>query len=274
MQAPRAATRPAYVDVHAHLVHERIEDDAEQVAERARDAGLEYVIVNGLEPVSNRGVLELCSRYDHLLPALGIYPVDAICNHIDADNWPYDWPSPARFDIEAELRFIDEVADDLVAIGECGLDQHWVRDKPAEQEHVLRSLIEIAKAHDKPVILHSRRAEARTFEILQEMSVEKADFHCYGGKLKLARRIAAAGYYLSIPPVVVRAESFQRLAQELPLDRILTETDCPYMGPDPGERNEPANVPRGVAAMAGVRGIEVDEMAAAIRENFRCLFGV
>ena len=86
-------------------------------------------------------------------------------------------------------------------------------------------------------------------------------------------RIADAGYYFSIPPVVERAQSFQALARKLPLELILTETDAPYMGPDRGERNEPANVPRGVAAMAEARGIPEAEMAAAVRENFRRLFG-
>ena len=103
------------------------------------------------------------------------------------------------------------------------------------------------------------------------MKVEKADFHCSGGKLKLARRIADAGYYLSIPPVV-RAESFQRYAAKLPLECLLTETDCPYMGPDRDALNEPSNVPIGVEAMAEARGIDVVTMQTAIAENYQRLF--
>ena len=148
-----------------------------------------------------------------------------------------------------------------------------MKDHPEAQERVFRKLIEVAQKHDLPIIIHSRKTERRCFEILQEMNVKKADFHCYGGKLKLAKQIAAAGYYLSIPPVVVKAESFQRITQELPIEQLLTETDCPYMGPDPGERNEPANVPRGVEAMAQARGISTEEMAEAIRANFKRLFG-
>ena len=104
------------------------------------------------------------------------------------------------------------------------------------------------------------------------MKVEKADFHCFGGKLKLARRIAEAGYYLSIPPVVVRAESFQRFASKLPIECLLTETDCPYMGPERDALNEPSNVPVGVEAMAQARGIPTAEMAEAIRQNYERLF--
>jgi len=263
-----------YVDAHAHIVHPRFAGEEDAVAERAAAAGLDAVIVNGLEPTSNRAILQLCARHDHLYPALGIYPVDAICNQIDASNWPHDWTPPAKFDVDAEIDFIASEADNIIAVGECGLDQHWVKDQAVEQERVLRRLCEVAIAADKPMILHTRRAEARTFDILLEMGVKRADFHCYGGKLKLAKRIAAAGFYLSIPPVVERAEAFQVLARQLPIDQLLTETDCPYMGPDRGERNEPANVPRGVAAMAKARGIDEPEMAAAIRANFKRLFGV
>ncbi len=262
-----------YVDVHAHIVHPEFEGEEDAVARRAADAGLDYVIVNGLEPTSNRAVLELCARHDNLLPAVGIYPVDAIAHKIDADAWDYDFGPPKAFDVDAEIAWIDSVADQLIAVGECGLDRYWVKDHAEEQERVLRGLCRVAKKHDLPVILHSRKAEARTFEILQEEAVEKADFHCYGGKLKLAKRIAAAGYYLSIPPVVERADSFQQIARSLPIERLLTETDCPYMGPDRGQRNEPANVPRGIAAMAKARGIEAEEMASAVRDNFRTLFG-
>lgn len=263
-----------YVDVHAHLTHEAFADDRDEVVRRAADAGLEAVIVNGLEPTSNREVLDLADTYPHVQAACGIYPVDAIASRIDGSNWTYDFEPPRPFDVDAEIDWIDAHADRLVAVGECGLDQYWVTDQAEEQERVLRRLCEVAQKHDKPVILHSRKAELRTFEILQELGVTKADFHCFGGKLKLARRIAEAGYYLSIPPVVERAESFQQMARTLPLDRLLTETDCPYMGPDRDARNEPANVPRGIAAMATARGIPVEEMAIAVRDNCRRLFGV
>ena len=203
-----------YVDVHAHLIHQQFTGEEDEIARRAREAGVEHVIVNGLEPESNRQVLELCARHDNLLPALGIYPVDAIATEIAAQGWEHPFPPPAPFDAEAEVAFIESVAPGLVAIGEIGLDQHWVKNHPKRQEQIFRGLIEVALKHDKPIIIHSRKAEARTLEILQEMEVKRADFHCYGGKLKLALRIAEAGYYFSIPPVVERAESlFQYLQQ-------------------------------------------------------------
>ncbi len=263
-----------YVDVHTHLFHREFAGDEDAAAVRAQEAGVEIVIVNGLEPVSNRQTLALCERHENLKAACGIYPLDAVATAINKDGWSYDFEPPKPFDVDAEIQWIDDNADQMVAIGECGLDQYWVQDYAQEQERVLRALCEVAMKHDKPVILHTRKAEARTFEILQEMGVERADFHCYCGKLNLAKRITEAGYYISIPPAVVRGESFQRLSKKLPLDRLLTETDAPYMSPVKDTRNEPANVPLGVAAMAKAREIPTAEMASAIRDNCRRLFGI
>lgn len=262
-----------YVDVHAHIVHPHFAGEEDAVAQRAAAAGLGVVVVNGLEPRSNRAVLELCARHANLRAALGIYPVDAGAAAIDRAAWKHDFPPPEPFDIDAEIAFIDAHADEIVAIGECGLDAYWAAEALPLQEEVLRKLCAVARRRDLPMILHTRKAEQRCFEILQEEGIERADFHCFGGKAKLGRKIAEAGYYLSIPPVVERAESFQALARILPLDRILTETDCPYMGPDRGERNEPANVPRGVRAIAAARGEDEAVVAAAIVANYRRLFG-
>ena len=265
-----------YVDVHTHLIHPRFADDADAAAERARAAGVTAVIVNGLEPRSNRAVLELCDRHEHLHAALGIYPVDASAHAIEREGWNHPFEPPEPFDLDAEIAFIDAQADRIIAVGEVGLDRHWVKADAAlkAQDHVLRRLCEVAIKHDLPVILHTRKAEQATLDILLDMGVAKADFHCYGGKSKLAVRIADAGFYVSIPPAVVRSQQFQSYARKLPLDRILTETDAPYMGPRPGERNEPAFVPEGVAAIAEARGDDVEAVTAAIADNFERLFGV
>ncbi len=271
-----------YVDVHTHLTHARFAGDADAAARRAADAGVERVLVNGLNPASNRAVLELCARHEHLRPTLGLYPVDACAARIDHQQWEHDWPPPEPFDVDAAIDQIAQIAESaeasahggVLALGEVGLDFHWVSTPAAieEQERVLRRLCRVALDLDLPLICHTRKAEARTLEILLEEGVRRADFHCFGGRLKVAKRVAEAGYYLSIPPVVVRAESFQRMAAVLPLDRLLTETDAPYMSPTRGTRNEPANVPLAVEAMALARGISEEAMAQAIWDNYRRLF--
>ena len=135
----------------------------------------------------------------------------------------------------------------------------------------------IAKSADIPVILHSRKAERRVFELLVEEGVRKAVFHCFGGKMKLAKEIAQAGYFLSIPCgaiVDTPSNQFRKMVELLPIESLLSETDSPYLGPEKSQRNDPRNVRRGVAIMATVKRIDEGEMRDTIRENFRTLFGL
>jgi len=263
-------------------------------------AGVEYVIVNGLCPRSNKEVLDICQRHKELfLPAAGIYPLDvselkslttiliptfsqAACNIIASKGpgyWTYDFDPPEPFDVDSEVAAIEALAarKEIVAIGECGLDKHYFSDDDvmAEQERVLRLLLRVAKKHDLPVILHTRKAEERVLELLIEEEILRADFHCFCGKAKLGRRIAEAGYYLSIPSAIERSSSFQKLVSLLPMDKILTETDSPYMGPDKDVfPNDPSTIPRGVRAIAKVKNISNADAAAAIRRNFSELFRI
>lgn len=140
-----------YVDCHAHLIHDQFLGEEDAIAEKCREYGLEYVIVNGLEPVSNRRVLDLCDRHAHLLPAIGIYPLDAACRTISKDkNWQHDFEPPEIFDVDAEIQFIDRMASEnkIVAIGECGLDKFYLTDLESmqEQERVLRSLMRVRRS--------------------------------------------------------------------------------------------------------------------------------
>ena len=277
-----AAAVPSFagnlVDAHCHLIHERFPAaEADAAAERAASAGVEYAVVNGLDPESNRAVLDLCARHENLLAAVGIYPLDACSNVIDRAAWDHDFEPPEAFDVDAEVRWIADRAREgsVAAIGECGLDAFYLSDAAslAEQERVLGQLMDVAKEFDLPLILHTRKAEARTFEMLKERGVERAVFHCYMGKVKLAKRIAEAGYLVSIPSAIARPhQTFEAVAKQVPLEALLTETDSPYMGPEKGQRNEPATVPRGVAAIARVKGIAPEAAERQIRDNFRRAF--
>lgn len=260
-----------FVDVHTHLTHEKFAADLPQVVDRARAAGVTHIVTNGTDGPDNRRVLETAACYPEILPALGIYPVDAIANEILAGGHELPWEQQP-LDVDAELAFIEDHAEQAAAIGECGLDAHWVPDYMARQEEVFNALIEIARAHDLPLIVHSRRAEAETFAVLQRAGATRVDFHCFGGKFNLARALCEAGYYCSIPANVGKNQLFQKMARELPLDRLLTETDAPYLAPERGTRNEPANVPGTVAAIAEIRDLPVSKVERAIEENFRRLF--
>ena len=174
-----------YVDIHTHLTHERFADDVEATVDRARAAGLGAIMVNGLEPHSNRAILTMAEQYDVVSPALGIYPIDAVCQ-ILPDDFTLD---VARFDVDDEIAFIRQMAAEgrLSAVGECGLDGHWVgEDTFAEQERVFEALAAISIEFNLPLIIHTRKREMRCAEILRHLGATRVDFHCYGGKVKNA----------------------------------------------------------------------------------------
>ena len=117
---PYRLAMSGYVDAHAHIIHDQFVGEEDSIAEKCKQAGLDHVIINGLEPISNRKILEFCSRQNpHMLPALGIYPLDAACNVIDASNWNHPFAPPDKFDVDAEIDFIELMASEqkIVAIG-------------------------------------------------------------------------------------------------------------------------------------------------------------
>ena len=260
-----------YVDVHTHLTHDRFSDDLAGTIARAEAAGLGAVVVNGLEPISNRQVLSMAAEHSIINAALGIYPLDAVC-HLLPSDFELD---VATFDVDAEIQFIDEQAGagNLIAIGECGLDGYWLGEETfAEQERVFESLVDIAMRHDLPAIIHTRKREVRAAEILRSLGARRVDFHCYGGKVKNAIRWADEdGWWFSIPANARRNEAFTKMLRELEPERILTETDAPYLAPQPGTRNEPANVVGTIDYLAELRQCSVDEARDTVWRNFQDL---
>jgi TatD DNase family protein len=160
-------------------------------------------------------------------------------------------------------------------VGEIGLDGHWVPESLWEtQEAVFRSLVGIALEGNKPIVVHSRKREKRALEVVCELGARRVLWHCFGGKLALAHQIASLGYYLSIPSHVRRAENFGRMLKGLPRDKILFETDCPYLGPIRDQDSEPADVVQTAAFAAELWKVSVAEVQKRITENFIGLFGV
>lgn len=260
-------------DVHAHLTHPKLASQVEQVLQRARDAGVTTIISNGLNPQDNAAVLALASAHPMVRPALGLYPVDAVLQPMLAAG--VDYPRDAEPCSAGEgIAFVKAHVRQAFAVGEIGLDGHWVPERfwPA-QEDAFCQLVEIAMAADRPIIIHTRKRERRALELLRELGAPRVDWHCFGSKVKLARQIADAGHYLSIPANARRSESFTRMLQTLPRDRVLLETDCPYLGPVPGETNEPATV-AGTLAYAGELWAEpLERVQQRLESNFSALFG-
>lgn len=260
-------------DVHAHLTHERIAPEIAEVLARARAAGVTTIISNGLNPTDNQAVLTLARAEPLVKPAFGYYPVDAVLRAMRSDGLEYQ---DQREDWEPDdaVAWVEQHVDEAFAIGEIGLDGYWVPEKywPA-QEAVFRRLVQLALDHDKAIIIHTRKREARTFEILQEMGAKRVNWHCFGGRVNLARRIAEYGHCLSIPANARRNEAFTRMLETLPKDRVLLETDCPYLGPEKDVMNEPSNVRLTAQFAAELWSCSEQEVHARLASNFERLFG-
>jgi TatD DNase family protein len=262
-------------DVHAHLTDPRLARRVDEVIRDANAAGVTTIVVNGLNPTDNAAVLALADRFPTVRPAVGLYPVDAVLLELRAAGVPYEHREEEAVPAEVAVAWVAEHAHLAVAIGEIGLDHHWVPEPLwALQEVVFRDLLRVAKAAGKPVIVHSRKAEARMLEVLREEGMPRVDWHCFGGKVKLGLRIAQEpGHFLSIPANARRSESFRKLLAELPRDRVLLETDCPYLGPDREVLNEPKNVALTLALAAELWHVPEERAADQLAENFEALFG-
>jgi TatD DNase family protein len=260
-------------DVHAHLTSPAFAADLALVIERARTQGVSTIISNGLNLKDNQRVLELAGQCSLVRPALGFYPVDAVLPEMIALGHDYPRDDTDVRSADETVFWLRENLGRAVALGEVGLDRHWVPETLwARQEEVFRKLLDVALEHDKPVILHSRKAEVRTLEILLERGVQRANWHCFSSRLKLAHRIADSGHFLSVPANARRSETFTALLRDLPRSQLLLETDCPYLPATAGERNEPGAVALTLSYAAELWRVTADEALNIFRENFARLF--
>lgn len=261
-----------FFDVHAHLTHVSLAQREAEVLANARSANVTSIICNGLNPDDNQAVLELSKRDSIVKPAFGFYPVDTVLPEMRAAG--VDYPRHGRECTADEgIAWIEAHVHEAFAVGEIGLDGYWVPEAFwARQEDTFRRLVQIAMAADKAIIIHTRKREQRAFEILQELGATRVDWHCFGGKVKLARRIAEYGHHLSIPANARRSESFTRMLETLPRERILLETDCPYLSPDRERQSEPADVADTARFTAELWGVSLDTVQQQMEDNFRTLF--
>lgn len=262
-------------DVHAHLTHPGLLPQVDQVLQRARESGVTSVVANGLNPEDNARVLALAGRDPLVKPALGLYPVDAVLPEMRALGIDYPREFTHEPSLDESVRWLRDHVEQAFAVGEVGLDGYWVPEALWErQEQAFRALVSLAIEADKPLIIHTRKRERRAFEILVELGARRVDFHCFGGKLKLAREIAEHGYWLSIPANARRSEGFSRMLEKLPRDKLLLETDCPYLGPEKDVESEPAHVGLTARYAAELWNVTPEAAIGQLEQNFAALFGV
>ncbi len=255
------------VDIHTHLDHADFAKDLDKVIDRAKKAGLKTIITNGINPETNRISLKLAEKYDVVRVALGIYPIEALASEAQSGEYPID---TKQFDVDAEIEFIRQNKDRIIAVGECGLDFKF-SDAKESQIFVFKKMIKLAEQLNKPIIVHSRKAELECIETLEQFKA-KTILHCFSGKVSLIKRARDNGWFFSVPANVVFSQQFQRLVEEVPLSQLFTETDAPYLGPVRGERNEPANVAETIKKIAEIKQMDTKEVENNIYMNYQKMF--
>ncbi|MDA8327007.1 MAG: YchF/TatD family DNA exonuclease [Nitrospiraceae bacterium] len=261
--APSADT-PRLVDTHCHLEDARFDADRDEVIKRAQAScpGVGHMITVGTDIASSEAALRIAHAYPFIYAAVGVHPHEA-----------------KGFDENVFKRLLALAEDEkTVAIGETGLDYHYMHSPREAQVHAFRMQVEIARQTGLPVIVHSREADDETLEILGQSGRVKGVLHCFSGDAEMAGAAMAMGFYISIAgPVTFRkAEAIRRVAAEVPDDYLLIETDAPYLAPGPlrGQRNEPAYLAETAKAIAAIRGISPEDLARITSLNASRLFGI
>ncbi|WP_066371825.1 TatD family hydrolase [Neobacillus fumarioli] len=251
-------------DTHVHLNDQQYKEDLPEVITRAQEAGVSMMVVVGFDRPTIKRAMELAEQYDFIYACVGWHPVDAI-------------------DLtEEDLLWIEDLAahPKVVALGEMGLDYHWDKSPKEIQQEVFRKQIQLAKKVKLPIVIHNREATADVVEILKEEGAEEVGgiMHCFSGSPEVAKECIKMNFYISLggPITFKNAKKPKEVAAEVPLDRLLIETDCPYLAPHPyrGKRNEPRFVRLVAEQIAEIKGLTFEEIANATAQNARKIFAI
>lgn len=248
------------IDSHAHLDNEQFNEDREEVLNRIKE-NLDFAVNIGYDLASSKKSVEFAKNYDFIYAVVGVHP-DDIGEYSD--------------EVERELEKLAQ-EDKVLAIGEIGLDYHWMTFPKEQQQEVFRKQMKLAQRVGKPVAIHSREAMEDTLKILKEFPDVKGIFHCYPGSVEIAREVID-NYYLGIGGVLTfkNAKKLVEVVENIPLDKLIIETDCPYMAPTPyrGKRNEPVYVEYVARKIAEIKGISYEEVVEVTNRNTRKAYGM
>ena len=251
-----------YFDTHAHYDSGKFNADRDEVLRAVHDSGVALVVDPGDSGVTSERAVALAQAHDFVYAAVGWHPEEA-------DSWT-----------DSSLAHIRALAAQpkVCAIGEIGLDYYWDASTKAKQERMFRAQLELALELDLPVIVHDREAHGDSLRIVCDYPQLRGVFHCYSGSVEMARELLALGWYLGFdgPVTYKNARKTVEVAEIVPLDRILIETDSPYMSPVPlrGKRNDSRNVYYIAEKLAQIKGMTTEELARLTIENGKSLFGI
>ncbi|MHC4498481.1 MAG: TatD family hydrolase [Planctomycetota bacterium] len=253
------------LDTHCHLTFDDLARNIDAVIEHSREAGVTGWITVGTDIQENQKAVEFANRFENLYAAVGIHPHDA---------------KTVTADTIAQLKQLAQ-NEKVVAIGETGLDYHYDHSLHHDQRRVFAQHLKIAAEFNLPVIIHSRKAFDETIEILDRhgAGVKSVVFHCFSGSAEQAKTVLEKGYHISFTGVVTfkNAEKTRKAAVALPIDRLMLETDCPYMSPEPMRKqkvNEPALLIHIAKFLADLRGMAPDDFAAVTTATAKAFFNL
>jgi TatD DNase family protein len=249
------------IDSHAHLTFKQYARDLPDVLTRARDGGVTAIMTVGCDLASSEAAVRLAGEHEQIFAVVGVHPHDA-----------------TTLDAEA-LAKLEKLSGDpkVVAIGETGLDYYRDLSPRHAQEQAFRDQLALARRRGLPVVVHDRDAHAKVMQILKEERVSKGVLHCFSGDLGIAKQAIALDLYLSFTGAITYGGSKAAdILTKMPIDRLLVETDCPYLTPVPfrGKRNEPAHVNLVLARIAEMLAVSADELDRITETNTRRLFGL
>ena len=251
-------------DTHAHYDDEAFDSDRDELIRSLPEAGIGRVVNIASSPESIDECLALAHKYDHVYCALGIHPEH--CADMTEELLE-----------EIRLKLSDEKA---VAVGEIGLDHYWPEPDPGIQEYWFARQLQLARKVRLPVVIHSREAAADTMRIMKENHAEDIGgvVHCYSYSAELAKEFVKMGFYIGIGGVVTfkNAKKMVKVAEEIPLESLLLETDCPYLAPMPyrGKRNSSLYLPYVVTKIAQIKGIPEEEVVRVTELNAEKMYGL
>lgn len=252
------------IDSHAHLDDARFDKDRDKIIKDLKNHGVEIVINPGADIASSVKAVSMAKEYENIYAAVGVHPHDA--KTMD----------------DTTIQLLESLANNekVIAIGEIGLDYHYDNSPRDVQRKWFVEQIRLAKKLKLPIIIHEREASQDMFNILKQETDENLTgvLHCYSGSLEMAREYLKMGYYISFagPVTFNNARVSKEVAKNIPLEKILIETDSPYLSPEPkrGRRNEPLNVRYVAAMIAELRGISFDEVTMVTNTNAKKLFRI
>ena len=251
------------IDIHSHLDHCYFEDDLDKVIDNAIKANVKVILTAGTNPGKNRISLKLAEKYDIVKPCLGIHPVQYNEKNSIKNN------NLSKIDIDKEIKFIEKNIKNISAIGEVGLDYFWNKDNKKQQHELFEKMISLAEKLNKPIIVHSRKAESDTIEKLQSSKLKKIIIHSFTGKKSLVKEIVDNGWFITAPTCIVRSTQFQENIKLAPITQIFCETDAPYLTPFKDKRNEPAFVIEAYKKLAEIKKMEFEEVVNNVWMNFQ-----